>query len=133
VDCSQLNHAHHLARGALRPVAPEATAQSVARLGEPEGGIYAANSIVAGQWGVPEMTLFRRVGYPSEVADLVERARSVLSAQPVEVREPITRQQLRESFHRDTQCTLGGDIVLAEKVATVVERFHGITAARGAA
>lgn len=45
--------------------------------------------------------------------------------QPVE-REPLTRQQLREAFHKDTGCTLGGDIDLAERVCGVVERAHGI-------
>lgn len=48
------------------------------------------------------------------------------SPQPV-VREPLTRQQLREAFHKDTGCTLGGDIDLAERVCGVVERAHGIT------
>ena len=57
-------------------------------------------------------------------------ARAVLkkwgTPQPV-VREPLTRQQLREAFHKDTGCTLGGDIDLAERVCGVVERAHGIT------
>lgn len=45
--------------------------------------------------------------------------------QPAE-RKPLTRQQLREAFHRHTGCTLGNDIGLAEHVCTVVERAHGI-------
>lgn len=46
--------------------------------------------------------------------------------QPVE-RKALTRQQLREAFHKATGCTLGGDIDLAERVSGVVERAHGIT------
>ena len=42
-------------------------------------------------------------------------------------RKPLTRQQLREAFHKETGCTLGGDIDLAERVCGVVERAHGIT------
>lgn len=45
--------------------------------------------------------------------------------QPAE-RKPLTRQQLREAFHWHTGCTLGGDIELAERVCTVVERAHGV-------
>ena len=45
--------------------------------------------------------------------------------QPAE-RKPLTRQQLREAFHRHTGCTLGNDIGLAEHVCTVVERTNGI-------
>ena len=41
-------------------------------------------------------------------------------------RQGLTRQQLREAFHRHTGCTLGGDIELAEHVCMVVEREHGI-------
>lgn len=47
--------------------------------------------------------------------------------QPV-ARKAMTRQQLREAFHKATGCTLGGDIDLAERVCGVVERAHGITA-----
>jgi len=42
-------------------------------------------------------------------------------------RKPLTRQQLREAFHKETGCTLGGDIDMAERVCGVVERAHGIT------
>lgn len=41
-------------------------------------------------------------------------------------RVPLTRLQLREAFYRDTACTLGGDVDLAEKVCRVVEKAHGI-------
>lgn len=40
---------------------------------------------------------------------------------------PLTRQQLREAYHRSTGCTLGNDIRLAERVCSVVEQARGIT------
>ncbi|GKS85835.1 hypothetical protein AVMA1855_16805 [Acidovorax sp. SUPP1855] len=42
---------------------------------------------------------------------------------------PLTRQQLREAYHRSTGCTLGNDIGLAERVCSVVEQHYGITGA----
>lgn len=63
-----------------------------------------------------------------EGADRAAIYRSMLAAAPqTVVREPLTRQQLREAFHKATGCTLGGDIDLAERVCRVVEHAHGIT------
>lgn len=59
--------------------------------------------------------------------ELVDRAMELPGAPPPVARAALTRQQLREAFHRDTGCTLGGDINLAERVCRVVERAHGIT------
>ena len=39
---------------------------------------------------------------------------------------PLTRQQLREAYHRSTGCTLGKDIHHAERVCSIVEQAHGI-------
>ncbi len=56
----------------------------------------------------------------------IEWAAAYTKATPPAVVEPLTRQQLREAYHRATGCTLGGDIDLAERVCWVVEAAHGI-------
>lgn len=55
-----------------------------------------------------------------------DTVRAMLDRAALAARKPLTRQELREAFHRETRCTLGGDIHLAEKVCAVVERAHGI-------
>ena len=59
--------------------------------------------------------------------ELIDRAMELPGAPSPVARAALTRQQLREAFHKATGCTLGGDIDLAERVCGVVERAHGIT------
>lgn len=54
-----------------------------------------------------------------EGADRAAIYRAMIAAAP----QPV----VREAFHKDTGCTPGGDINLAERVCGVVERAHGIT------
>lgn len=45
-------------------------------------------------------------------------------AAPVAKLEPLTRQEIRIAFHQHTGCTLGNDVVLAERVTRAIEAAH---------
>lgn len=58
-------------------------------------------------------------GYDGRGCSIEQAWHCLLAAAPQTV--------VREAFHKDTGCTPGGDINLAERVCGVVERAHGIT------
>lgn len=72
----------------------------------------------------PEMLSVMWVNKNSSLSEAYNSLSDAYSAMLAASPQPVV---VREAFHKDTGCTPGGDINLAERVCRVVEHAHGIT------